>query len=115
MHKIIVPEIKVYAFHGCLPEEARIGSEYSVDVEVKTNFTEAANTDELIDTIDYVWLAKVVKEEMSIRAKLIEHVAQRIVKRIKEDVRVQLVKVRVAKLNPPIEAQVPWVAVEIEG
>jgi dihydroneopterin aldolase len=114
-HKILVPAIKVYAYHGCLPEESRIGSEYEVDVEVTTDFTEAAETDDLSKTVDYVWLAEVVKEEMAIRAKLIELVAQRIVKRYLADEKVLTCKVRVSKLNPPINADAPKVSVEIEG
>ena len=32
---IQVNNIKLYAFHGCLEEESKIGSDYRVDVEVK--------------------------------------------------------------------------------
>ncbi|MGY8911315.1 MAG: dihydroneopterin aldolase, partial [Flavobacteriales bacterium] len=34
---IKVKNIKLYAFHGCLDEEAKIGSEYRVDVKVKAD------------------------------------------------------------------------------
>ena len=41
---------------------------------------EAAQSDELEDAVDYVTLNAIVKEEMSIRSKLLEHVAQRILR-----------------------------------
>ena len=84
IHTVELNGVKVYAFHGCLPEEAKIGGHYVVDLSVQTNFEKAAETDELIDTVDYVVLNKIVKEEMAIRSKLIEHVGQRIVNRNKE-------------------------------
>ena len=34
---IRVNNIKLYAFHGCLDEEAKIGSEYLVDVMVEAD------------------------------------------------------------------------------
>ena len=66
-HTIEVNGIKLYAFHGCLPEEGKIGGNYVVDVTLTTDFSKAAKTDELIETIDYVDINLIVKEEMAIR------------------------------------------------
>ena len=60
MGTIKVENIKVYAFHGCLEEEARIGSEYSLDVTVTADLSKSANTDDLKDTVDYVLLNAIV-------------------------------------------------------
>lgn len=112
MGKIQVNNIKIYAFHGCLDEEAKIGSDYRVDVEIVANLQKSSKTDELIDTVDYVHLNFIVKQEMVIRAKLLEHVAQRIIDRIlKELIMVKKVKVSVAKINPPIGGNVAEVAI----
>ena len=35
-HKINVSGIQLYAFHGCLDEEAKIGGKYEVDVRIDT-------------------------------------------------------------------------------
>ena len=35
---ISLKNIRVYAYHGCLLEEAQIGSEYRVDVTIQANF-----------------------------------------------------------------------------
>ena len=33
MGKVILNDIRVYAFHGCMEEERRIGSDYIVNME----------------------------------------------------------------------------------
>ncbi len=112
MGTIQVNNIKLYAFHGCLDEEAKIGSEYKVDVEVKADLKKSSKTDALIDTVDYVHLNLIVKEEMAIRSQLLEEVAQRILDRIfKEISMVKKAKVSVAKINPPIGGNVEEVVI----
>ena len=114
-HTIEVNGIKLYAFHGCLPEEGRIGGHYLVDVSLQTDFSEAAISDELIKTVDYVDINKIVKEEMDIRSKLIEHVGQRIFDRIKKEVKnVDKLRIKVIKICPPINGDVENVAIIIE-
>lgn len=112
MGTIRVNNIKLYAFHGCLDEEAKIGSEYKVDVEVKADLKKSSKTDALIDTVDYVHLNLIVKEEMAIRSELLEEVAQRILDRIFREISmVKKAKVSVAKINPPIGGNVEEVVI----
>ncbi len=114
-HTIEVNGIKIYAFHGCLPEEGEIGGHYSVDVMLNTNFTEAAQTDDLKKTVDYVIVNKIVCEEMAIRSKLIEHVGQRIIDRLKNEIdSIDFIKLKVTKICPPINGDVDNVAIIIE-
>ena len=109
---IQVNNIKLYAYHGCLDEEAKIGSEYRVDVEVKADLKRSSKSDELIDTVDYVHLNHIVKEEMAIRSKLLEEVAQRILDRFFKELRtIRRGKVSVAKINPPIGGNVEEVVI----
>jgi len=111
-HRIDVKGISVYANHGCMDEEARIGAEYNVDVSVWANLSQSALTDELKDTVDYVALNAIVKEEMAIRAKLLEVVAQRITHRIfAEHPEITRADVEVSKLSPPINGNVNRVTV----
>tara|TARA_R110002072_G_scaffold288911_1_gene455306 strand:+ start:2572 stop:2946 length:375 start_codon:yes stop_codon:yes gene_type:complete len=112
MGKIQVNNIKLYAYHGCLEEEAKIGSWYRVDVEVEADLSKSSQTDELLDTVDYVHLNHVVKEEMAIRSKLLEEVAKRILNRffIELDM-VNKATVSVAKINPPIGGNVQEVVI----
>ncbi|SCY33463.1 dihydroneopterin aldolase [Nonlabens sp. Hel1_33_55] len=115
MHKIILNNVRVYTNHGCLTEEELIGSEYRVDLEVTTDLTKSSKTDDLSDTVDYVYLNKVIKEEMAVRSKLLEHVAQRIIDRVfVEEEMVQEIQVKVSKLNPPLGGDVEMVTIQME-
>lgn len=107
-----VENIKLYAYHGCLEEEALIGSDYRVDLQVNANLQKAANSDLLEDTVDYVHLNRIVKEEMLIRSKLLEHVAQRILNRVfRELPSVEEGEIAISKITPPIGGDVEAVTV----
>ncbi len=111
---IKLENIKVYAYHGCLVEEKKIGSDYRVDLTIKADLTTSSKTDHLADTVDYVHLNHIVKEEMAIRSKLLEHVAERILVRIlKELPMVKKTTVNVSKINPPIGGNVEMVTIQM--
>jgi len=109
---IKIKNIRVYAYHGCLVEEGKIGSDYRVDLEVKADLKKSAETDQLSDTVDYVHLNRIVKEEMAVRTKLLETVANSILERILDELGlVTWARVKVSKLNPPIGGNVEMVSV----
>lgn len=115
-HLIEVNGIKLYAYHGCLEEEGKIGGNYVVDVCMKTDFSQAALSDELSQTIDYVHINAIVTQEMAIRSKLIEHVGQRIVSRIDQEIKGLIaLRVKVTKICPPINGDVDNVAIIIDS
>jgi len=114
MGTIKIKNIRVYAYHGCLIEEGKIGSDYRVDLTVKANLSKSAKTDNLSDTVDYVHLNKIVKEEMAVRSQLLEEVAKRIIDRSLDEIPlVKKVEVAVSKLNPPIGGNVGMVTIEM--
>ncbi|WP_333599000.1 dihydroneopterin aldolase [Flavobacterium sp.] len=115
MGTIKLQNIRTFSFHGCLEEEARIGSDYRVDLEIKTDLRKSSTTDELKDTVDYVLLNQIVTQEMAIRSKLLEHVAHRIITRIFREIpAVSRILLAVSKLNPPIGGDVEAVTIEME-
>ncbi len=112
---IKIKNIHLYAYHGCLDEEGKIGSEYRVDLSVKADLSKSAKTDNLSDTVDYVHLNKIVKEEMAIRTKLLETVADKILTRIINEVSiVKSATVEVSKVNPPIGGNVAMVTIKMK-
>lgn len=112
MGQIHLKNIRTYSYHGCLVEESKIGSDYSIDLKIATDLTRSAVTDDLLDTVDYVHLNKIVTEEMAIRSQLLEHVGKRIIDRILiETPTVTKVKVGISKLNPPIGGDVEAVTI----
>lgn len=115
MSSIKLKNIRTFSYHGCLEEESRIGSDYSVALEIKTDLRKSAISDHLSDTVDYVTLNKIVIEEMAIRSKLLEHVAHRIIVRIFNDIpAVSRIVLSVSKLNPPIGGDVEAVTITME-
>lgn len=112
---IRLTNIRVFTNHGCLIEEAKIGSEYRVDLEIKADLRKSSETDELADTVDYVHLNRIVVEEMAIRSKLLEHVAKRIVVRVFDELpMVSRILLEVSKINPPIGGDVQQVTIVVE-
>ncbi len=112
---IKVKNIRVYAYHGCLIEEGKIGSDYRIDLSVKANLKKSSKSDNLSETVDYVHLNKIVKEEMFIRTKLLETVADKILDRILFEIPIVMkAKVKVSKINPPIGGNVEMVSIVME-
>lgn len=86
-----------------------------VQLEVEADLQKAAATDDLNDTVDYVHLNRIIKEEMAVPSKLLEVVAKKINTRILEELpMVSYTKVCVAKINPPIGGDVASVEVCLE-
>ncbi|HKK11877.1 MAG TPA: dihydroneopterin aldolase [Flavobacteriaceae bacterium] len=111
---IKVENIRVFAYHGCLKEESKIGSDYLVDLEVEADLRQSAESDLLRDTVDYVFLNKIIREEMLKPTHLLETVAKRILARIFiEDQLVDKATVWVSKLNPPIGGDVEKVTIKM--
>ena len=107
--------MEFYAYHGYFEEEQKIGGKYIVDLELETNFDDAAQHDDLDGTVNYAEVYKMVKDQMDVTSKLIEHVAGKILKVLfKEFKDVEWARIKVSKLNPPMGAQLAAVAVELE-
>ncbi|MBK9275226.1 MAG: dihydroneopterin aldolase [Flavobacteriales bacterium] len=116
MGLIEVNGIRVFAYHGCLEEEARIGGRYRVDVHVQGDLARAEASDALGDTIDYGRITALVKEAMAQRSRLIEHVGRRILHALQREwPGPYRWRVRVEKEAPPVNGDVDHVAYTVEG
>ena len=87
MGKVALEGMEFYARHGYYEEERIIGNKYSVDIVLDLDFTSAALDDKLEGTVDYEKVYEIVQEVMSIDAKLLEHLAGKMIKAIKENLR----------------------------
>jgi dihydroneopterin aldolase len=111
MGLITVEGIRVFAFHGHLPEEKKLGGHFIVNVWIEADTSEVEKTDDLNDTVDYVKIIEIVKEQMAIRSNMIENPAKRIVDTILPLNKVQKVTVEVEKIQPPIDASFDKISV----
>ena len=106
MQILHIRNINAHAFHGCLPQETKIGSRFSVDLSFEGDFSSAMESDQLVHAVDYVLVHAIVREEMAIPSALIEHVAARILKRLKVQFpKVVHCTVALTKYNPPVNGQ----------
>ncbi|MCR9152814.1 MAG: dihydroneopterin aldolase [Bacteroidetes bacterium] len=115
MDLIKVEGIRLYAYHGCLDEEAKIGTDYLVNVQVWGSVDASFSSDDLGKTMDYVSIYAIVEKQMMARAKLIEVVAHRIMLDIfKEMPIVQKAIVEIQKMHPPINGDVRNVSFQLK-
>ncbi|WP_185868811.1 dihydroneopterin aldolase [Blattabacterium cuenoti] len=112
MDKIILENIRLFGYHGCILEEEKIGSHYIVNIEIELDLKKPSISDKLSETIDYVNLYRIVEKEMNINSKLIEHLAQRIVQKINKRYKIiKHTKVKICKENPPMQGNIDRVCI----
>ena len=103
-----------FAYHGFYPQEQKLGSKFTVDVDVTFTPVVDLSNDELIDTVDYEQLYYIIDGQMKHTKKLIETVADAIAREIKNRYGyVEEIKVTIKKINPPLKGKVGYSAVAI--
>jgi dihydroneopterin aldolase len=113
---IRIKKATFYGYHGVLSEEQSVGGKFEADVDIHTDFSEAARKDSLKQTIDYNSVYKFLyKMALEQKYYLIEALASRIADELlKNFERIEKVIVRVRKNNPPLGGVVDCVEVEVE-
>ena len=97
--------MRFHARHGVLPQETLTGGDFLVSVEAGCQLQRATETDDVADTLNYADIHRMVKEEMAVPSKLIEHVAGRIGRRILSEMpQIEELTVSVTKENTPMGA-----------
>jgi dihydroneopterin aldolase len=78
--------IRVFAYHGCLEEEAASVATTGWTSPWRATFSTAPRrSDRLEHAVDYGRVTAIVKEQMAVRANLIEHVARGILDALKAE------------------------------
>lgn len=112
---IFIDRMRVYAYHGVMEQERMVGADFEVSLRVDYDYSHALDSDELDDTISYADLCDIVRREMGVPSKLLEHVAGRIAKAVISSYpQAKRVGVKVVKLNPPMGADSNGAGVEVE-
>ncbi|MBK1897918.1 dihydroneopterin aldolase [Chryseobacterium paridis] len=115
MSKIFLEDVKIYAYHGVLPEENIIGTYYIINAEIHTNLWKASESDDLNDTISYVDINEIIHNEMKIKSKLLEHVAGRIILKVHENFpEISYIKLKITKTAPPMKGEMKGASIELE-
>lgn len=102
-HSLFLHGMRIYARHGVMPQEQLTGSWFTVDLDVMADLTAASLSDRLEDTVSYALLAEIVQQEMAQPSQLLEHVAGRILSRIKAIPQVTDAHIAISKEAAPIQ------------
>jgi dihydroneopterin aldolase len=116
MENIIrIKKATFYGYHGVMSEEQSVGGKFEADVDIYTNFSNAAQHDSLHETIDYHKVYKFMYH-LALEQKyyLIESLANKIADELLLKFPAILkIDVRVRKNNPPLGGVVDCVEVEV--
>jgi dihydroneopterin aldolase len=103
--KITLETMKFHAFHGVMDGERIIGGTFLADISYTID-TDAVETDRIEDTVSYAGIYDLIKEEMMKPSNLIEHVAGRIMKAVRNKFpQIAEITVKISKLNPPVNGE----------
>ena len=114
--RIFVDRLRLHAFHGHFSHERKYGQMFEIDLELVVDLVEAAAGDDLKATVDYGKVTAITRRTFCGAPRtLVEAAALDVAQALLEAfARIESVKVRVAKVAPPIAEQLKAVGVEIE-
>ncbi len=111
---IYLTEVRMHAFHGVMPQERTVGSDFVIELRVGFDMAKAMVSDDINDTLNYATLYNKVKTEMEQPSKLLEHVAGRIARAIETAFpEVLSIDLYLTKVNPPMGADCHGAGVEL--
>ncbi len=114
MDRIVIDGLEVFAHHGVLPHEKRLGQRFVIDLTLEVDLERPGLTDDLDDTVDYGRLAADVEAVVKGGPHdLIETVAANVAEVALVNPLVQAVEVVVHKPHVPLSVLAREVRVEI--
>lgn len=113
--RILVTRIAVFAYHGLLAEEARLGQRFYISLDCRLDLAPAGRSDDVTRTVSYADLTEIVTRiATERRSGLIEALAEAIAGEILDrHAPITEVRVRVDKPSAPVPAVIEGVAIEI--
>jgi dihydroneopterin aldolase len=116
MAVISIEGMEFFAYHGCFAEEQLIGTWFVVDLFLEVDTTTAEQSDRLEETVNYLSVYQVVKEQMMVNSKLLEHVGRRIITAVRSEFpTVEHARLKIRKMNPPLGGKMDFVSLTLEG
>lgn len=111
---VTLNNVRFHAFHGVLPQETAVGADFVVNLRLGYDISRAIQTDDVGDTLNYAEVYELVKHQMDVPSKLLEHVAGRIVDAVRKAYpAITSIDLELTKLNPPMGADCRGAGVEI--
>lgn len=108
----MLENITLYAHHGVFEYEKDGGNIFVINIKIAVDLEKSGITDELDDTVSYADVYEVIKQEMATPSNLLEHVAARIIRRLKKEFhQIESIELKLSKRNPPVGGQVECASV----
>jgi dihydroneopterin aldolase len=114
--KILLRDLRVFAYHGVNPEEKQYGQTFLIDVDLTVDLTAAVQGDDLAHTVNYAKAAKTIRQTLTEqRFDLIETAAEETARALFcAYPAVRRLRLRLKKPDAPMKADCAFAAVEIE-
>lgn len=104
---ILLKDLRFHAFHGVASQETRVGNTFIINLKMKINFIEAAQTDDVALTVSYADVYSILAQEMRTPSKLLEHVVYRLAKALfRHFDQIEALEISLEKNNPPMGADI---------
>lgn len=101
-YEIRLENVMIYAYHGVFEHERRDGNVFEINLCVR--YTGCDSNDDIENTVSYVVLWGIVKEEMTVPRKLLETVARNISEKINARFpNSTFIECKLTKKQPPIK------------
>lgn len=115
-----IRNMRFYGYHGLLPEEAKMGQNFEVDVEIFSCFEGWArlgahpDVEQVEGAVNYPDIYHLVESIVAgEQYGMVESVADRIASAIEADFGIRKLLVRVRKPNPPMSGHFDGIEVEV--
>ncbi|MDD2564134.1 MAG: dihydroneopterin aldolase [Salinivirgaceae bacterium] len=115
MGTIELEQMEFFSYHGCYEQEQVVGNYFLVDLKFNTDSNAAIKSDDINDTVSYLTIYELIKDEMKKKSKLLEHVAGRIIDRLYTEFpeKISDVTIKIRKMNPPLGGKLNNVSVTL--
>lgn len=111
---IMLKEVRFHAFHGVMPQERKVGADFLLSLRLGYDISEAMQTDDVTDTLNYAEVYQLAKQEMEQPSALLEHVAGRIAQTLMQQFpAIKSIDLTLTKQNPPMGADCQGAGVEL--
>ena len=109
-----IEKLRIRAFHGVLPQERQVGGDFIVTLRAGYPWQPAMSSDDVSDTLNYAAACELIKQEMAVPSRLLEHVAGRIVKSLLQRFpAISSIDLWLTKVTPPMGADCDGAGVEL--
>lgn len=115
MDKILIRNLKIFAYHGVMEEEKENGQYFIFDIDAFVDISEPCESDSVEDTVNYALMVEqITKTFTSQKDDLIERAAQRVAQELFVSFdKISELRILLKKPDAPIDADFDWVGVEI--